>query len=54
MPQDVLEVMHYIMNDPSHILIKKDELTLKNINHFYIAVEHEEWKLDTLYVLCEL
>ncbi|KAJ3910405.1 eukaryotic translation initiation factor 4A, isoform 1, isoform CRA_a [Lentinula edodes] len=30
------------------ILVKKDELTLEGIKQFYIAVEKEEWKLDTL------
>merc|ERR1712045_307107 len=33
------------------ILVKKDELTLEGIKQFYIAVEHGEWKLDTL---CDL
>merc|ERR1711865_810023 len=30
---------------------KRDELTLEGIKQFYIAVEQEEWKLDTL---CDL
>ena len=33
------------------ILVKKEELTLEGIRQFYIAVEREEWKLDTL---CDL
>merc|ERR1711967_90819 len=33
------------------ILVKKDELTLEGIKQFYIAVEREEWKLETL---CDL
>merc|ERR1712048_771385 len=39
------------MRDPIRILVKRDELTLEGIRQFYIAVEKEEWKLDTL---CDL
>lgn len=41
------------MRDPVRILVKKDELTLEGIKQFYIAVEKEEWKLDTLSDLYE-
>ncbi|KTW30690.1 ATP-dependent RNA helicase eIF4A [Pneumocystis carinii B80] len=51
MPQDVLEVTTKFMRDPIRILVKKDELTLEGIKQFYIAVEREDWKLDTL---CDL
>ncbi|KAL3796811.1 hypothetical protein ACHAW5_003343 [Stephanodiscus triporus] len=51
MPLDVLEVTQRFMRDPVRILVKKDELTLEGIKQFYIAVEKEEWKLDTL---CDL
>ncbi|KAG7118324.1 ATP-dependent RNA helicase eIF4A like protein [Verticillium longisporum] len=53
MPQDVLEVTTKFMRDPIRILVKKDELTLEGIKQFYIAVEKEEWKLDTLSDLYE-
>lgn len=33
------------------ILVKRDELTLEGIKQFYVNVEREEWKLDTL---CDL
>jgi len=39
------------MRDPVRILVKKDELTLEGIRQFYIAIEKEDWKLDTL---CDL
>jgi len=39
------------MRDPVRILVKKDELTLEGIKQFYVSVEKEEWKLDTL---CDL
>ena len=33
------------------ILVKRDELTLEGIKQFYVNVEKEDWKLDTL---CDL
>jgi translation initiation factor 4A len=51
MPGDVLEVTTKFMNDPIKILVKKEELTLEGIRQFYVTVEREEWKLDTL---CDL
>jgi translation initiation factor 4A len=53
MPQDVLEVTTKFMRDPVRILVKRDELTLEGIKQFYIAVEKEEWKLETLSDLYE-
>merc|ERR1711992_436761 len=32
-------------------LVKRDELTLEGIKQFFVAVEREEWKFDTL---CDL
>jgi translation initiation factor 4A len=51
MPAEVMEVTTKFMRDPVRILVKKDELTLEGIKQFYVAVEKEEWKLDTL---CDL
>jgi len=51
MPEEVLEMTTKFMNDPKRILVKRDELTLEGIKQFYVAVEREEWKLDTL---CDL
>ena len=51
MPSDVLEVTKKFMRDPIRILVKRDELTLEGIKQFYIAVEREDWKLETL---CDL
>lgn len=51
MPLDVLEVTNKFMRDPIKILVKKDELTLEGIKQFYIAIEREEWKFETL---CDL
>jgi len=53
MPAEVLEVTGKFMRDPIRILVKKEELTLEGIRQFYISVEREEWKLDTLSDLYE-
>lgn len=51
MPQEVLEVTTRFMRDPVRILVKKEELTLDGIKQFYVSIEKEEWKLETL---CDL
>eukprot|EP01033_Poteriospumella_lacustris_P008358 gene8358-6031_t len=51
MPLDVLEVTQKFMRDPVRILVKKDQLTLEGIKQFFIAIDREEWKFDTL---CDL
>jgi len=51
MPAEILEISSRFMRDPIRILVKKDELTLDGIKQFFIAVEKEEWKLETL---CDL
>lgn len=53
MPQNVLEVTTKFMRDPVCILVRKQELPLEGIKQFYIAIEKEEWKLDTLSDLYE-
>ncbi|MFH4980027.1 hypothetical protein AB6A40_006736 [Gnathostoma spinigerum] len=51
MPNDVLDVSDRFMNNPIRILVKKEELTLEGIRQFYIDIQKEEWKFDTL---CDL
>jgi len=51
MPPDALEITERFMNNPIQILVKRKELTLEGIRQFYIDVEKESWKLDTL---CDL
>ena len=51
MPQDVLDVTKKFMRDPVRILVRKEELTLEGIKQFYIMIEKEDWKFDTL---CDL
>ncbi len=51
LPQEVLDMTKKFMNEPVKILVKRDELTLEGIKQFFVAVEREEWKFDTL---CDL
>lgn len=51
MPIEVLDVTSKFMRDPKRILLNKDELTLEGIKQFYVALDKESWKLDTL---CDL
>jgi translation initiation factor 4A len=54
LPLDVLDITRKFMrsgDDLVRILVKKDELTLEGIKQFYIALDNEEWKFDTL---CDL
>ncbi|KAH9020503.1 P-loop containing nucleoside triphosphate hydrolase protein, partial [Lactarius pseudohatsudake] len=53
LPYDVLEMTTKFMTDPIRILVKRDdsELTLEGIKQFFVAVEKEDWKFDSL---CDL
>lgn len=51
LPPDALELSRKFMRNPVSILVKKEQLTLDGISQYYVAVEREEWKLDTL---CDL
>lgn len=48
MPTDILDLTKKFMNNPIHILVKKEELTLEGIKQYFISVEREDWKFDTL------
>jgi translation initiation factor 4A len=51
MPEEVLELTKKFMRDPTRILVKQERLTLEGIKQFYVNVDKEEWKLETL---CDL
>lgn len=51
LPHEILEMTQKFMTDPIRILVKRDELTLEGIKQFFVSVEREEWKFDTL---CDL
>merc|ERR1712048_606701 len=42
------------MREPVRILVKKDALTLEGIQQYFVAVEKEDWKLETLCDLFEV
>merc|ERR1712039_459923 len=51
MPNDILDLSMKFMRDAVQILVKTNELTLEGIRQFYVAIEREQWKFDTL---CDL
>lgn len=51
LPAEILEITNKFMTDPVKVLVQRDELTLEGIKQFFVAVEREEWKFDTL---CDL
>ncbi|KAH7821847.1 DEAD box ATP-dependent RNA helicase [Monocercomonoides exilis] len=51
LPQSVLEITTKFMTTPVRILVKRDELTLEGIKQFFVSVEKEAWKFETL---CDL
>ncbi|KAI3830821.1 hypothetical protein MKW92_030170, partial [Papaver armeniacum] len=53
LPHQILEITSKFMTEPVRILVKRDELTLAGIKQFFVAVENEERKLDTLCNLYE-
>lgn len=51
MPKEILEVTKKFMSDPVKILVKQEEITLQGILQYYINVQKEDYKFDTL---CDL
>lgn len=51
LPREVLDLTNKFLVNPVRILVKRDELTLDGIKQFFVAVQKEEWKFDTL---CDL
>lgn len=51
LPKEVLNMTKKFMSDPVKILVKRDEITLEGIKQYFVQVEKEEWKFDTL---CDL
>lgn len=51
MSPEVIAMTKKFMSDPVKILVKREKLTLKALKQFYINVEEEQWKFDTL---CDL
>eukprot|EP00483_Globobulimina_turgida_P003501 UN03507 len=53
MPVEVLGLTKRFLRNPVRILVKKEELTLDGVKQFYVAVEKEGYKLETLFDLYE-
>jgi len=51
MPKDKFEITRRFLRDPVNILVKRENLTLEGISQFFVDVDREEWKLETL---CDL
>lgn len=47
-PPQIVEIAEQFMNQPVKILVANEKLPLKGIKQFFIAVEKEEWKQETL------
>ena len=48
LPADVLDMTRKFMTDPVRILVKRDEITVDTIKQFFVDVEKEEFKYETL------
>eukprot|EP00929_Paragymnodinium_shiwhaense_P027930 TRINITY_DN16282_c0_g1_i1.p1 TRINITY_DN16282_c0_g1~~TRINITY_DN16282_c0_g1_i1.p1 ORF type:complete len:399 (+),score=94.99 TRINITY_DN16282_c0_g1_i1:67-1263(+) len=52
MPEEVLELTQaFVVNKPFRLLVKKEEVSVQAIKQFFVNVEQEKWKFDTL---CDL
>lgn len=51
LPQEVLEMTEEFMVNPFRLLVKQSDVSLQGIKQFYVNVEQEKWKFDTL---CDL
>ena len=51
MPNDILSLTKEFMKNPIKILVKKEDLTLEGISQYYISLETEQDKYETL---CDL
>lgn len=51
LPTEVVEMSEKFMTDPITVLVKLEGLSLDGIRQFYVDVEQEEWKFETL---CDL
>ena len=51
MRESVVDVAKNLLQNPVRILVPPEEVTLKGITQYYVALEREDWKYD---VLCDL
>lgn len=48
LPADVLDMTEKFMTEPVRILVKRDEITVDSIMQYFVAVDEEKNKFDTL------
>jgi len=53
MPLEILTLTHQFMNDPVKILVTKESISLDDTQQFFVNVEKEDYKLETLTDLYE-
>jgi len=51
LPEEVLEMTAEFMINPFRLLVKKEDVSLSAIKQYYVDVQEEKWKFDTL---CDL
>ncbi|KAF7455888.1 putative eukaryotic translation initiation factor 4A, isoform 3 [Cryptosporidium felis] len=51
LPDEILEMAQKFMRNPLKILVPKEEVPIGKIRQFYVNVEEEKWKFETL---CDL
>jgi superfamily II DNA/RNA helicase len=47
-PKDVISITNKMLNNPIHILVKQENLSLECIQQYYIALQNDSQKYDTL------
>jgi len=48
LPPEVLEMTEKFMKTPIHIVLKKEDVTLSGIRQYFVNVDKDDFKLDTL------
>ena len=48
MQPEITSFIEESIKDPTTILVRRQELTLNHVKQYYIAIDREEWKFDTL------
>jgi translation initiation factor 4A len=51
MTPETFEICEKFLRDPVRVIVKQEEVKLDGISQFYVDVQRDEWKLDTL---CDL
>ncbi|KAG8960295.1 RNA helicase [Tulasnella sp. 408] len=54
LPESVLQLATKLMKDPIRMLFERAESPLDQIKHYFIAVDQEKWKFDTLFDLFDM